>query len=125
MGIETLNFFHSKASQQRHRNFIEGMKNANGIWVEEVDKVVEVASEYFMNIFKASTCDRMEECLNTVNRKITDDMLEVLSRSYSNEEVKVALFQMGPTKAPRPDDMNALFYQKIWHIVGNEVTMLC
>ena len=53
---------------------------------------------------------------------MTEDMLEVLSRLYSSEEVKVALFQMGPTKAPRPNGMNALFYKKFWHIVGNEVT---
>ena len=72
-------------------------------------EVADVASDYFMNIFNASTYDRMEECFNAVNQRMTDDMLEVLSRSYSSEEVKAALFQMGPTKAPGPDDMNALF----------------
>ena len=46
----------------------------------------------------------------------------MLSRPYSSEEVKVALFQMRPIKAPRPDGMNALVYQKFWHIVGKKVT---
>ena len=77
-----------------------------------MDEVADMASDYFMNIFKASTCDRMEDCLNTVNQKITDDMMEVLSKPYSSEEVKAALFQMGPTKALGPDGMNAFFYQK-------------
>ncbi|XP_065619755.1 uncharacterized protein LOC136063373 [Quercus suber] len=107
-GDRNTKFFHSKASQRRRRNFIEGIKNANGVWVEEVDDVADVAFDYFMNIFKVGTCDRMEECLNAVNRKMTKDMLEVLSRLYNNEEVKAALFQMGPTKAPRPDRFTSL-----------------
>ena len=87
-----------------------------------MEEVADVAFDYFMNIFKANTCDKMEECLNVVNRRMIKDMLEVLSRSYSSEEVKVVLFQIGPTKSPGPDGMNALFYKKFWHIVGNEVT---
>ena len=48
-------------------------------------------------------------------------MQQLLLSDFSVEEIKIALFQMGPTKAPRPDGMNALFYQKFWHIMGDTV----
>ena len=54
----------------------------------------------------------MEECLNLVSSKVTVDMQEVLSSEFTAEEVKVSLFQMGPTKTLGPDGMNALFYKK-------------
>ena len=86
-GDRNTKFFHSKGSQRRRRNYIEGIKDANGVWVEEVEAMAEVVFDYFMNIFNAGTCDRMEECLNTVIHKITDDMLKVLSRPFSSDEV--------------------------------------
>ena len=63
----------------------------------------------------------MEECLNAIQIRVTEDMKMVLSSEFTAEEVRVALFQMGPTKALRPDGMNAIFYQKFSHIVGNDV----
>lgn len=49
--------------------------------------------------------------------KVTPEMQEVLSSDFSADEIKAALFQMGPIKAPRTNCMNVFFYQKFWHVV--------
>ena len=89
-----------------------------------MEEAVEVALAYFDNLFHVGVGDQMEECLNAVQSKVTDDMREVLSSVFTIEEVKVALFQMGPTKAPRLNSMNAIFYQNFWHVVGDNVVLV-
>lgn len=91
-GDRNTKYFHSKSSQRRRRNFIHEVRDQNNHWVEEPERVVGVAIEYFENIFRSGTCQRMEECLNAVQQKVTSDMQEALSREYSAEEMKAALF---------------------------------
>ena len=91
--------------------------------MEELEELVEVALDYFDTLFHARTGDQMEECLDVVPNMVTEEMYEVFSGEFTVDEVKVALFQMGPTKAPGPDDMNAIFYQKFWYIVGDDVVI--
>ena len=55
-GDKNTKFFHSKASQQRRRNYIQGVKNFDGDWAEEVEDISQVAINYFENLFRASTC---------------------------------------------------------------------
>lgn len=45
----------------------------------------------------------------------------MLSADYTSDEVRDALDQMHPTRAPGPDGMCALFFQKFWHVVGGDV----
>ncbi|XP_065622505.1 uncharacterized protein LOC136064544 [Quercus suber] len=63
----------------------------------------------------------VDDCLSTVEHKVTQDMQQILSSDFTAEEIKIAMFQMRPTKVLGPDGMNALFYQKFWHIVGDNV----
>ena len=45
-----------------------------------------------------------------------------LTQRYSPDEVRIALFQMHPSKAPGPNGMSPFFFQKYWYIVGHDVT---
>ncbi|CAM8905567.1 unnamed protein product [Rhodiola kirilowii] len=49
-------------------------------------------------------------------------MNDTLRAPFTEGEVKRALFQMHPTKAPGPDGFSALFFQTNWQIVGRDVT---
>ena len=44
---------------------------------------------------------------------------------FTREEVKKALFSMGPTKAPSLNGFHALFFQKNWELVGSDMTAVC
>jgi hypothetical protein len=52
----------------------------------------------------------MDQCLQNINVKVTDDMNNELLKKLSCEEVTFALKQMGPLKAPRPDGFPAGFF---------------
>ena len=57
-----------------------------------------------------------------IPRSVTPEMNEQLTKEFQREEVVEAVFSMHPTKASGPDDMSAIFYQKYWDIIGNDIT---
>lgn len=48
----------------------------------------------------------------------------MLTAAYNETEVLSALNSIAPSKAPGPDSMLALLFQKIWGIVGTDVSGL-
>ena len=61
---------------------------------------------------------------NLIPVKVKSEMNNELTRDFTMEEVRTALQQMHPTKAPNPDDMSAIFYQKYWNIIGLNVAKI-
>ena len=64
----------------------------------------------------------MSELLQYVTPCVTDAMNETLEKDFNAEEVRTALFQMAPSKAPGIDGFTACFFQRHWSILGDDVT---
>ena len=74
-----------------------------------------MAENYFHNLFTTAHPDHtiMENVLDLVDRRITDDMNSILLRPYTAGEIKKALFQMHPSESPGPDGMSPFSFKNI------------
>jgi len=94
----------------------------DGRWCTSKLDIDRVAKSYFQNFFTSSNPKNLEEVLDVVDIVVTLDMNHTLLQQFTPEEVKMALFSIHPSKSPRPKGMSPFFFQKLWHIVGTDVT---
>ncbi|KAL9666473.1 hypothetical protein QQ045_000806 [Rhodiola kirilowii] len=72
-------FFHARASERKRRNHIASLKNCEGVLPRG---------------------ERWNQEFNMVPKLVTEEMNAMLTSPFTEGEVKRALFQMHPTKAP-------------------------
>ena len=104
--------FHSKASQRRKKNTISGIWDENGTWCDTNESIAAIAIAYFESLFTTSNSCHISEVIDSIPTRVTDEMNQGLITAFTKEEMVTTLKQMHPTKAPSPDGMSAIFFQK-------------
>ncbi|CAA7057784.1 unnamed protein product [Microthlaspi erraticum] len=114
-------FFHASTKQRRAVNRIAGLHNDVNVWVAGEKEVEDVAVSYFDKLFTSSLLGDFTGVLEHMPHRITTQENEALVRHATESEVHDALFMMHSEKAPGPDSMTALFFQRSLHTIKNDV----
>jgi hypothetical protein len=123
MAIKIRIFFHQRASMRRRKNLIKALTGSDGQTVEDPEALKSMMNDFYKNLFTSEGVQDMHNVLDHVPRKVSAQMNDTLTTDFTEEEVKKALFQMFPTKAPGPDGFPAHFFQRHWEVCGADVTM--
>jgi hypothetical protein len=112
--------FHTSASVRQRTKKIDKLVNERNIEVKTQPEICEVAINYFDQLFRANATTH-EPILSLIAPKVTQEDNDMLVAPITREELKEALFQMHPDKAPGPDGFNPAFYQHFWDLCGNDI----
>ncbi|KAH1031304.1 hypothetical protein J1N35_043478 [Gossypium stocksii] len=92
---------------------------------EVLQEIEGVAQSYFHKLFSAEEKGKYDYLLSGIDRCVFEGYNLKLTATYTSEEIRDVVFEMGAAKALGDGGFPALFYQKCWHIIGDEVTSFC
>ena len=121
-GDRNTRFFNAKASAQFQKNLIEGVFDLNEAWQVEHGDIEKVFFDYYSELFTSPRPSDFTEILEAMQPKVTQAMNSSLIREFHTGAMHKALKQRYLLKAPGPDGMPPIFFQKFWPIMGSLVT---
>lgn len=124
-GDQNTSNFYKIANGRKRRNTVHSLDD-NGVLVEGTGNLLNHATYYYKKLFGpppgnmfnlSPTLWTEDETLNSIDNAD-------LSRPFTVEEIKKALFSMETNRAPGPDGIPSEFYQHCWEIVKDNIMNL-
>ena len=73
---------------------------------------------FYQNLYASQGPSDASELLSHVPEHVTPAMNDALNKPFEPGEVRTALFQMFPSKAPGVDGFTAGLFQNHWKLIG-------
>ena len=115
-------FFHNQASHRYKRNRIKEMQSSRGEVCKDEEGIAQILINHYHELFHSANRENIEHVLSAIPTLVTLELNNMLSAEFVKKEVDEALKQMDPLKAPGPDGLPPLFFQKFWLTTREEVS---
>lgn len=120
-GDRNTRFYHVKTLSRRRNNRITALRDSSGVWRDEENIVRNMVNEFYKDLFTEDISFGPWFNSTFSFGPLTDEDKLYLMADPSTDEVKHAIFSMGPWKSPGPDGFPPGFFQKDWATVGASV----
>lgn len=124
-GDSNFEFFHRVANGRKRKSTIFSIKDGDATIMGD-KKLLDYATAYYKDLFGPASGNLFhpDPDLWKPHENITTQDNEVLCKPFSEEEIKVALFQMKTNKAAGPDSIPIEFYQVCWDVVKYDIVQM-
>jgi hypothetical protein len=113
--------FQNRASHQKRKKTVRGIGKSGGSLCKTNEGMGAMALEFLQNLYATKGSSDFDSIIDLVTPAVTEEMNHALTDNFLDKEIEIALFQMGPSKAPRPNRLPMLFYQRHWSILKAHV----
>ncbi|CAN1160243.1 Transposon TX1 uncharacterized 149 kDa protein [Linum perenne] len=121
-GDKNTRFFHLSTLRRRSINRIKGLKDQNGQWIYDKERLSEIAIDHFQALFTAGGTSPLQASDAAFDTPLTTSESMALGRDLSMVEITSAIKSMGRLKAPGKDGFQPIFFQNCWNTIGSDVS---
>ena len=114
-------YYHALAAQRKRVNRIAHLQRSDGSTCAIEDEDKAKVQSFYHDLYSSQGYNDMNELLQFVLARVTEDMNTSLDKPFEPDEVRVALFQMSPSKAPGVDGFTAGFFQRHWDLIKDDL----
>ncbi|KAJ0984845.1 hypothetical protein J5N97_003201 [Dioscorea zingiberensis] len=122
-GDQNTKFFHTIASQRRNINRINQLQ-VDGQTVTDPSRITEAISTHFTALFGTEREMRYKTSWDRLFAHRQRVNLDHLEQPFQEEEIRLAVKELGADKAPGPDGFPMTFYQQRWNIIKDDIRRL-
>lgn len=111
----------------KKKNTISYLIDDNGQRQDSPQEMATIINGYFSNLFKSGNPNNeaISEATKHISSSLSAEDIAVISKKFTKNEIKYAIFQIRPHKALGPDRFQPIFFQKSWDHIGNNISNLC
>ncbi|WJX55720.1 hypothetical protein P8452_41455 [Trifolium repens] len=108
-GDRNTRYYHLKTVSRRRRNNVIMLRDDHGEWIEESVKLKEHANNFYKALFTISPHIPNWQHTDITFPELEKEEIDGLGAEFTDNEIKSAVYDMNPWKAPGPDGFPAGF----------------